>query len=369
MASTSRLATHYPWIKTPLIANGPMRLIALSRLAAEVSKGGGLGFIGSGFEQDNLDTLLENAQKLLSEHSPPLQTANGTLPIGVGFLNFGADIKSALSSIERYKPAAVFLFAPERFDDLVEWAYGIRKVTAGATKVWIQVCSVEEAISIIKSCKPDVLVVQGTDAGGHGLNNGAGIISLLPEVNVEIENLVKADELSPEQAPIIIAAGGIADGRGVAAALALGAEGVCMGTRYLASDEAEIAIGYKDEILRASDGGQCTVRTGVYDQLRGITNWPQRYGGRGVVNQSYHDAISGIDPEENKRKYEDAAKAGDSGWGVNGRMTTYASTAVGLVKQIKPARVITEEVRREALTVLGRAAQAVGLEITNLPNN
>lgn len=213
-------------------------------------------------------------------------------------------------------------------------------------------------MDVTKACKPDVLVVQGIDAGGHGLTHGAGIVSLLPEVSTAIATLVDAGELGQEEAPILIAAGGIADGRGVAAALTLGAEGVCMGTRYLASEEAEIAAGYKNEVLRAWDGGQCTVRSSVYDTLRGTTDWPQQYGGRGVINQSYHDAMAGMDWDVNKRKYADAIKAGDGGWGVDGRMTTYASTAVGLVTQVKPAKVITEEVRKEALEVLKKTAEA-----------
>lgn len=86
MASLPRLLTHYPWAKTPLIASGPMRLIALSKLAVEVSKGGGIGFIGSGNDQSNLDTLLEDAKRLLQDAS--FSKANEALPIGVGFLNW-----------------------------------------------------------------------------------------------------------------------------------------------------------------------------------------------------------------------------------------------------------------------------------------
>lgn len=338
-----------------------MRLIGLSKLAAEVSKGRGLGFIGSGNDQSNLETLLDGAKTLLEDAKLP--TANGTLPVGVGFLNWGADLSTALPSIEKYKPAAVWLFAPRTIDNLVEWTERTRQVTNNTSRIWIQICSVEEAINVTKACKPDVLVVQGIDAGGHGFNHGASIISLMPEIKLAIIRLVKTGELGQEEAPILIAAGGIADGRGIAAALALGADGVCMGTRYLASDEAEIAMGYKREVLRVGDGGQCTVRSSVYDTLRGTTDWPEHYGGRGVINQSYHDAMSGVDWEENKRKYAEASKEGDRGWGVDGRMTTYAGTVVGLVKLIQPAQEITRSVRRDALEVLANTVEVVGLAI------
>ena len=82
MASTSRLLAHYPWIKLPAICNGPMRLIALSKLAVEISKAGGIGFIGSGNDQSNLETLLEDSRELLQSSSLP--SAKDALPIGVG---------------------------------------------------------------------------------------------------------------------------------------------------------------------------------------------------------------------------------------------------------------------------------------------
>src|SRR5437763_563577 len=78
--------------------------------------------------------------------------------------------------------------------------------------------------------KPDVLVMQGLDAGGHGWEKGAGVISLVPEA-------VDALEENGFAHIHVLAAGGIVDGRGVAAALALGAEGVVMGTRFLGALE------------------------------------------------------------------------------------------------------------------------------------
>jgi len=237
-------------------------------------------------------------------------------------------------------------------DSLAEWTSKVGEVTNGVTKIWIQVGSVSEAVGVCKTCHPDVLVLQGVDAGGHGLNKGAGLTSLVPEVIDTLQNLV-ARCIVPKM-PTIVAAGGIAEGRGVAAALALGAEGVVMGTRYLAAKEAEITEGYKAEVLRARDGGQTTVRSSVYDNLRGTTGWPDAYGGRGVVNQSYFDAMAGMSWDENKKLYGEATKAGDSGWGEAGRLTAYAGTSVGLVNKLQTAKEITEEVREEAKKVVRR---------------
>jgi nitronate monooxygenase len=272
------------------------------------------------------------------------------VPVGVGFLNWGSDISVTLPLLKKYQPAAVWLFAPREVSNLVTWTNKTREETQGVTKVWIQVCSVVEAVSVVRACKPDVLVVQGVDAGGHGLNRGASIISLVPEIVDATGELLRNGDI--KEIPPVIAAGGISDGRGVAAALALGAQGVCMGTRYLTATESMISKGYKNEVMRASDGGQTTVRSKIYDTLRGTTEWPEEYGGRGVINQSYRDAISGMPWEENIELYNKAMKIGDGGWGQAGRMTTYAGTAVGLVKKEQSTKEITEEVREEARNLL-----------------
>lgn len=190
-------------------------------------------------------------------------------------------------------------------------------------------------------------MVQGSDAGGHGLARGAGVLALVPEVRDELE----ARGLHVP----VVAAGGIADGRGVAAVLAVGASGAVMGTRFLASEEAGVAGGYRDEVVRARDGGQSTVRTRVFDSLAGRLDWPGRYDGRSIVNRSVEDDDAGISVEDNRRKFEEALKMGDRGWGPDGRLTTYAGTAVGLVREVAPAERIIKESRAMAQASLERA--------------
>jgi nitronate monooxygenase len=94
----------------------------------------------------------------------------------------------------------------------------------------------------------------------------------------------------------------------------------------------------------------------VYDQLRGTTDWPPGYGGRGIINQSYTDSLGGMTLEDNKKLYDEALKLGDSGWGERGRLTTYAGTGIGLAKEVKAAAEIVNEVRQEATKVLNRVA-------------
>ncbi|KAL8934440.1 MAG: hypothetical protein Q9216_005912 [Gyalolechia sp. 2 TL-2023] len=315
------LQTTYPWVKTPAIISAPMRLISLAPLAVAVSRAGGLGFISAGTDVNDLETHLQEASSLV-EQEPIEGASTSTLPIGVGFINWGADLKISLQAVKRFRPAAVWFFAPYNSSDLVEWSHAMREATEGETKVWIQVGSVKDALDAAKLCKPEAIVVQGSDAGGHGLERGAGIITLFPETADALKE-AGFEHIS------LIAAGGIAEGRGVSACLALGAEGVVMGTRFLASTEVQIAKGYQDAVLRARDGGVSTI------------------GGRGIINQSFLDAKDGKVTEENKQAYAEALKRGDLGWSEDGRLTAYAGTGVGMIHQVQPAREILEEIRTE----------------------
>ncbi|KAG4436244.1 hypothetical protein IFR05_008263 [Cadophora sp. M221] len=347
---TETLKAQYPWTLSPLIVSAPMRLIATCPLANAVTRTGGLGFLGAGTDVSTLSSLLSEAT--MSFQTTPLpQTPDGILPIGVGFICWGADLSITLSVLEAapLKPAAAWLFAPQHPKELVSWTESVRKCSGGKTKIWIQVGTVASALEVAKSCKPDVLVIQGADAGGHGLVQSSSIISLLPEC---VDALAREGF---EHIPLI-ATGGIVDGRGVAAALTLGGSGVCMGTRFLACPEAVISEGYQKAVIQAGDGGVTTARTTVYDKVRGTHGWPESYNARGVLNQSFWDSQKGMAEEENVKLYEEAVKMGDEGWGQNGRMTTYAGTGVGLVKKVMPAGDVVKEVLRDSLKMLANAS-------------
>ena len=348
-----QLKKDYPWTSSPLIACGPMRLIALAPLATEVSKAGGIGFVGAGSDVSTLEATLEQVKTIQAKDSL-LSQHTSTLPVGVGFLLWAGDklLHAALPVLEKYRPAAVWFFAPKTNEDLVNWTNEVRRVTEGKTKIWIQIGTVANAVEVTRTCSPDVLVVQGQDAGGHGLHKAAGITTLFPEVDDALTSLSRDEGIAK---PALVAAGGILESRSAAAALTLGAAGLVMGTRYLATPEANIAGGYREAVLAASDGGQHTERTKLYDQLRGTTDWPQEYGGRGVLNESYHDAKKGLSFEENKKLHDEELKKGDVGWGPKGRVTTYAGTGVGLAREVKGAAEVTREVREGARRVVREA--------------
>ncbi|OJD11315.1 hypothetical protein AJ78_07886 [Emergomyces pasteurianus Ep9510] len=347
---------------TPAIISAPMLNTASPKLAISVSRAGGLGFIGAGFDASSLEKLLSEAANLASATDFPNYNTpakdddkpSPLLPVGVGFLNWGADLSQALPVLAKHTPAAVWLFAapdPDPTETLATWSREVRRATDNRTRIWVQIGTVAEALETAARAKPDVLVVQGVDAGGHGLARSASIVSLLPEVKDALARAQAKNGEKQEEIPLV-AAGGVVDGRGVAAALCLGAQGVAMGTRFLACSDAAVPAGYQREVLRVTDGGVNTVRTTVYDVVRGFNSWPERYDGRGVVNETLRDKQAGMDDGENQRLYKEEMAKGDAGWGPTGRMTTYAGTGIGLIREVKSAEEIVRGVAAEAREVL-----------------
>lgn len=354
--AVQRLKAIYPWIKAPIIVSAPMRVFAGPDLAVATSCAGGLGFIGPGVQPGDLEPKLEKAKELLVQNpihcklSPAstdrARSTSPQLPIGVGFQLFDGDLEVAAAAIQKYNPAVAWLFVPANGQsDVDRWSSRIRKSSENI-QIWLQIGSVAEAVEAAKSPQaPDALVIQGIDAGGHGLKKGAGVIALLPEVADALEELGKEITL--------IGAGGLSDGRGVAAVLATGvAAGAVMGTRFLASTEADIKKGYQDDVVRVSDGGQTTVRTTLFDRLQKRDDWPAQYDGRAIINDSVRDEESGVSLARNKEMFQNSLRSGANDWGVNGRLTSYVGSAVGLVKKVEGARVIVERTRIQAKEVL-----------------
>ncbi|KND89127.1 Nitronate monooxygenase [Tolypocladium ophioglossoides CBS 100239] len=339
------LAQIYPWIKSPLIVGAPMRVMSGPSLAVAVSSAGGLGFIGPQVTAEDVFLDLEKAVDLVSSASAfRRRTSPALLPIGVGFQTWNGDLQVAKSAVQKHRPCAIWLFAPRRGqDELNEWTTGVRQASP-ETQVWIQVGTLGEAIEAARSpTPPDVLVVQGAEAGGHGrAKDGLGTMALFPET---------ADATRESGIPLV-AAGGIVDGRGVAAALALGAAGVAMGTRLLAATETRISRGYQNEVLRATDGATSTVRTQLYNHLRGAFGWPDQFSPRTLINRSWVDHEAGVPFDRLKQLHDEAAKTGDAGWGLEGRLATYVGAAVGLVRSVDDAGAIVNRARDEATSII-----------------
>ena len=344
----STLKEQLPWTLSPLIVNAPMAGFAGGKLASAVTLAGGLGMIGSLRSMDDLRKELGIAAEAFKD-SPEL-SASHVLPVGVGFLPFVLKLEDILPVFDDYKPAVIWLFVPKDLDDYAQWVPAIRKASP-ESKIWIQLGSVAAALHVARIAQPDVLCLQGADAGGHGFEKGASIVSLLPEVT----DALAAEGFS--RIPLV-ASGGIVDGRGVAAALTLGAEGVVMGTRFLASKEVNVHPVYQAAVLEAQDGGQVTTRSKLFDQLRGPNIWPELYDGRGLVAQSHKDFANGISLGEIQKLHNEAVSGEDKGYntGLQGRAAIWAGTGVGLVKEVQSAGEIVQKVRGDARDVMVRAA-------------
>ena len=305
---TQRLQLRYP------ILSAPMGAVAGGRLAAAVSRAGGLGLIGPGyFGADWVDAQF--------------QAAEGAR-VGIGFITWDlARSPERLDAALAHKPAAVML----SFGDAEPFLAPIRH--AGA-HVLLQVQTLAAA-QRAAALGADLIIAQGSEAGGHGANRA--LFPLLPAV-------VDAVALLP-----VIAAGGIADGRGLVAALALGAQGILVGTRFYAAEEALALPSAKQRLVSGS--GDATVRTHVFDIVRGLP-WPSTFTGRALRNaftEGWHGREAELRaalPQEQPR-YADAVRTGDLATAV-----LWAGEGLDLVREVLPAGTIIERIMQEADTAL-----------------
>ncbi|OAP64038.1 hypothetical protein AYL99_00010 [Fonsecaea erecta] len=335
----SSLRVRLPWTSSPLVVNAPMGGFAGGHLASAVTKSGGLGMIGAIMADDLKKELAIAADELMAT-----TTQSHILPIGVGLLPFVVKAESVLPILKEYQPAVVWLFAAKELNNYATWSATIREICPNS-EIWIQVGSVSAAVEIAQIAKPDALVLQGADAGGHGFQRGASIISVVPEAADVLE--AKGFANVP-----LLASGGIADARGAAAALALGASGVVIGTRFLAAKETNVPPGYRELVLAAKDGAQSTIRSTLFDNVKGPNIWPDAYDGRSLITESYADYVRGVDIKEIREKHNEAVTGKDGGFGKTNRANVWAGAGVGLVNKLQNAADIVEEVRNGISKIL-----------------
>lgn len=301
----------------------PMGDTAGGRLAAAVSEAGGLGLVGGGYGDPAwLRRELEVA---------------GDARIGVGFITFAlADRRDSLAIALDAGPVAVQL----GFGDPRPHAGAIKE--AGA----VLVCLVQSDLDVDQALEAgaDVLVAQGRDSGGHG-RPGRATMGLIPSV------------VDRAGAVPVVAAGGIVDGRGLAAALALGAAGVSMGTRFLASAEALSSMAEGRGLVEHRTGD--TLRTPLIDLVRGPA-WPDGFDARAVRNEfigRWHDDLGGAAERAAELRAEYLASDADD----FATRALWAGEGLDLIVDIPAAGDIVDRVGRDAITHLRRAAALVAV--------
>ncbi|WP_328885011.1 NAD(P)H-dependent flavin oxidoreductase [Streptomyces sp. NBC_00316] len=303
------------------IALAPMGGSAGGALAAAVSRGGGLGLLGAGAGDPDW----------LARELPIVAGVTGR-PWGVGFLSWAIDV-GVVERVLEYNPTAVML----SFGDPSPFAQLVSR--AGAVLI-IQVTDLEEARRAV-DLGADVIVAQGTESGGHGARHGRSTLPFVPVV---------VDLAAP--APVL-AAGGIADGRGVAAALALGAAGALIGTRFQATTEALAAPSTVRAIVEGR--GEDTERSRVLDIARG-SRWPSKYTAR-TLGHRFLDQWRGREAElaadpQAALAYRTAVARGEIP-----PLPVWAGEAVDLITDLPSAAGLVSDLAAQAEDALARAGR------------
>jgi nitronate monooxygenase len=309
--------TELAGVRHPIVL-APMGGSAGGALAAAVSRGGGLGLLGAGGgDPEWLDRELA------------VVAAGTDEPWGAGFLTWmmrpGA-VERVLDSGAR----AVML----SFGDPTPYARAV--LDAGALLI-IQVTDVGEARRAV-DVGADVIVAQGTEAGGHGSGRGRSTLPFVPVV---------VDLAAP--APVL-AAGGIADGRGLAAVLALGAAGALIGSRFQATAEALVDPVITQAIVAGT--GEQTERSRVLDLVRGSA-WPARYAARTLGHPHLEkwrgrEAELAADPDA-RRDYD-----ADVVLGKVPPVPVWAGEAIDLITDVRSAADLVGDLVARAETALSR---------------
>jgi nitronate monooxygenase len=313
--------TEFFGIEHPIVS-APMALISGGRLAAAVTSSGGLGFIGGGYgDSDWLQREfgLAEGQK-----------------VGCGFITWSLARKPELldQTLER-QPVTIML----SFGDLQPFA---DRIHAAGIPLIAQVQTLDHARQALDA-GAEILAAQGSEAGGHGMMVRS-TFTLVPDVV----------DLAAERAPetLVLAAGGVADGRGLAAALVLGADGVLVGTRFWASPEALVSPRAHERAAGAS--GDNTYRTRVYDIVRRL-DWPPEYNERALSNP-FVDGWHGNEAElrsslpEVVSTFEAAVAAEDFS-----AAAILVGEAIGRVDRVRPAADIVADMAAQASRILNRS--------------
>lgn len=300
-------------IRYPIFQGG-MAHVSDGRLAAAVSEAGGLGII-SAMSRDGayLTEQIQLARSLTDK------------PFGVNIMLMSPFIDEVAETVAREKVAVVTTGAGNPSKYMETWlAAGIKVIPVVAASAMAKMMERTGACAVI---------AEGGESGGH--IGEVTTMALVPQV---------VDAVSIP----VLAAGGIADGRGVAAAFMLGAVGVQVGTRFLVAKECGIHQNYKDMVLKASDISTIVTGRKLGHPVRSLKN---------PLTRKYAKAEYTDLPEEDLEKMTVGALRRAAVEGDEKEGCFLAGQIAGLVKKEQTAAEIIEEMFTEAERILGGAAQ------------
>lgn len=306
-------------LKFPVI-QAPMAMAAGGRLASSVAQAGGMGLIGGGYcDEAWVDQQISEA---------------GNSDVGCGFITWVVQEKlDYVRSVLQRKPKALFA----SFGDPASLA---KLAHEADVPLICQVQTMDHAKRAIE-CGAKVVVAQGSEAGGHGAIRAT--FTLVPEV----ADLIA--KTSPKT--LLCAAGGIADGRGLAAALMLGADGVVVGSRFWASQEALVHSNMHAAAIDAT--GDDTIRSSVMDLARKL-NWPAGYSARVLKNgftDRWHNNLDGL-----MKNQDEEADLWRGAW-AQGNMdiaNTFVGEVAGQIDDVQPAEKILTDMVAQAQRQLSK---------------
>lgn len=310
-------------IKYPVFQAG-MGFVAFAELAAAVSNAGGLGCIGSGsMAAHQLREQIHRCRDLTDQ------------PFGVDILFAEIKADKANSTVVRYSSNVqklIDITFEENIPVIVSGLGNPAGIVAQAHQagvVVLSLCGNVKQARRLEASGVDVIIAQGHEAGGH--TGRVGTFALVPEV------------VDAVRVPVL-AAGGIADGRGLVAALALGAEGIWMGSRFVASVEAYAHANYKNKIVEIDEEGTTITRCHSGKPCRLIRNrFTDSWIGREAEIKPF--PIQSVEygfPLAEKARYEGRIEEGGMACGQS----------AGLINSIKSAGQIVRDVMEEARAVL-----------------
>jgi NAD(P)H-dependent flavin oxidoreductase YrpB (nitropropane dioxygenase family) len=303
-------------IDHPVVCAGMGAGATSGELAGHVSEAGGLGVIGASFlRAEEVRAMVQRAREITSK------------PIGINLLLHATE--DLIDEVLSAEPEVFSTAWPRDDQDLP--AIFARAHDRGC-RVMHMVPRVEDAVRAAEA-GADVIVAQGNEGGGHIGEIGTVVI---------VRQVTKAVAPTP-----VLAAGGFADGAGLAAALAFGAHGVLLGTRFLATEEASVPGAYKEAIL--ASGGDDTIVTTLSDSLSG-RDWPGAWVR--LRRTRFVQEWLGREPELRRRRQValarlEAAEDSDPDYGL-----ILIGQSAGLIDSVLTAREVVWQIVEEAEEIL-----------------